>query len=570
MVDLKSAKNCSLKPTDDTIVRLMLNKYNLENIYNEINRLTISTEDLTTAESSLNIYNKHIEVCSLSNQDLETIKSAYTIFLTKTEKYFTKFPLQNDPVDIIGLASKATKQKHLLFGKESSHPQLACLALDFPCEIEFKGIKYPSALHAFMAQTFENHPALQKQCAQVSIEDLIQLVLKQGNPNHDHWYRISSDSDSKQYREEVLCTILRAKFDQHPELKKILLATLSTHLIYRSGVNKQDDFWGTGAYRKNLNKLGEALMELREQYIGTSGNIFLKTLKPQLLDKPHKTGIPALDKSEEEIAQEIAALNKGIKEEDYKLQTATCREEANLAKNRCHGVNYVYDATLVHLKTGNYINANWLHGTLIGTQAPMANTVKDFLDLILERKSPAIVMLSRPFDVEVVYFPDSIQELKEFGEIEVKLVEKPIVTGDPSWNQFPFEEELHGYVERVLEIKKGTTTHRTTHYQYLNWRDRQIGSEECIAHLVRELHEKYADNPLPIVVHCSAGVGRTGTFTAIQDQYGKWKKGGEINIPACIAQQRSPKTGRYPLMTSSPLQYQFCYHVLRALVRSEM
>lgn len=577
MVDLKTAKNGGQEHVGDTILQLMLNKYKLESTYQQIKELTILSRDLENVASARNICQNQIKELTISSRDLELVTNARNTCAKKTKKQFTSFQLQNNtvskrncpsPSDILNLVSTAAKQQYLVFGKKSSHSQLEGLVLDFPCAIEFRDIKYPSALHAFMAQTFENNLALQEQCAQLSIDALIKLILVQGNPNHHAWYRVSSESGSEQYRERVIYDILHAKFDQNPTLKKILLATLNTALIYRSGVNKQHDFWGTGARGTNLNKLGQILMKLREKY-GGIGEIALSENHKQVLDEPDKTGISALDKSDDQIAEEIAALNAGIEEKDYQLQTTICRQEKNHAKNCCNDYNYVYNQTLVPLENGNYINANWMHeSSLIGTQAPKPNTAEDFWHMVFEQGSPAVVMLNLSSDpASFSYYPNSINEPKSFGEIQVSLLEEPTITADKSWNQSPFEEEPHAYKKRILEVKKGKETHRTTHYQYMNWRDMQIGSEGCVAHLIRELHDNNAGNFSPTVVHCFAGVGRTGTFAAIYNQYCKWKAGGEVNIPECIKQQRSPSKGRFPLMTQSPSQYNFCYSALRALVK---
>ena len=61
-------------------------------------------------------------------------------------------------------------------------------------------------------------------------------------------------------------TVLKAKFDQNPELKELLLATSDAYLAMHTD---KDDFWRDGGDIGKGNKLGELLMELRGQYGGT-------------------------------------------------------------------------------------------------------------------------------------------------------------------------------------------------------------------------------------------------------------------------------------------------------------
>ena len=61
-----------------------------------------------------------------------------------------------------------------------------------------------------------------------------------------------------------------------------------------------------------------------------------------------------------------------------------------------------------------------------------------------------------------------------------------------------------------------------THYRYTTWPDHGVpSSPNPILKLIREVNDTMVDTSAPIVIHCSAGVGRTGCYIAIdigQDQ----------------------------------------------------
>lgn len=68
---------------------------------------------------------------------------------------------------------------------------------------------------------------------------------------------------------EAMRTAIKAKFDQHPDLRALLLATGQATLIEDS---QEDYYWGIGATGTGKNMLGILLMELRDAYLKTESN----------------------------------------------------------------------------------------------------------------------------------------------------------------------------------------------------------------------------------------------------------------------------------------------------------
>jgi len=69
--------------------------------------------------------------------------------------------------------------------------------------------------------------------------------------------------DWEEVKENIMMIALRAKFDQYPELKQILLSTAGNSLVEHT---ENDTYWGDAGDGSGLNILGDLLVELREYY----------------------------------------------------------------------------------------------------------------------------------------------------------------------------------------------------------------------------------------------------------------------------------------------------------------
>jgi protein tyrosine phosphatase/predicted NAD-dependent protein-ADP-ribosyltransferase YbiA (DUF1768 family) len=510
---------------------------------------------IVTCQKSLELnFNKLSQQIAINPLDFE---SALSIATAKTNKFLKRFFLKNTSSSPLEVYSLTLRQNYLFFGKLESHPLLACLAPDYPCKFEFGGIQYPSALHAFTAQTFHQNSTLQQKCADSSREELFKLAIENNNTN-PYWHGS---------RENTLFHIFCAKFGQNTELQQSLRATVDTCLIFTENLKKGGNLWDIGCQGKGSNKIGQILMQVREHYGGIGKTPLSAECLQKLEEISPKTHLEALDRSDGDITKEHAALNAMSCENES--ESLIHQKPENQSKNQGHYPHCIYDKTLVPLSTGCYINANFmLANSIIATQSPMANTNEDFWQMALDQKCISIVMLNSPSDItHHVYYPQHENSPKCFGTIQVELVQETIKI-DPSWKQSPHEEEPHGLKIRILNIKKGDETHTLTHYQYINWRDNMVGSEGCVAELVATIYQHQDSNPSPMIVHCLSGIGRTGTFATIYNQYCKWKKNELLDIRKCVEEQRSPEAGRYSRMVPLVAQYRFCYHALQYIVCS--
>lgn len=118
--------------------------------------------------------------------------------------------------------------------------------------------------------TVEHYYQAQKFSQDTIIEEIhlaqTPSLAKQKASQHYKEYQLE-DWDLK--KEEVMFKALKAKFTQHPNLKKLLLATGDKIIVERSD---SDLYWGDGKNNEGKNRLGCLLMELREQIINDLNN----------------------------------------------------------------------------------------------------------------------------------------------------------------------------------------------------------------------------------------------------------------------------------------------------------
>ncbi|XP_015117197.1 tyrosine-protein phosphatase 10D isoform X2 [Diachasma alloeum] len=157
----------------------------------------------------------------------------------------------------------------------------------------------------------------------------------------------------------------------------------------------------------------------------------------------------------------------------------------------------------------DYINANYVPGhnsprEFIVTQGPLHSTRDDFWRMVSESNSRAIVMLTRciekgrekcdhywPMDTLPVYY----------GDICVTVLNE---TRYPDWSITEFML-CRGDTKRVIQ-----------HFHFTTWPDFGVPSPpQTLARFVRAFRERVRPDQRPIVVHCSAGVGRSGTFITL-------------------------------------------------------
>ncbi|XP_069489690.1 tyrosine-protein phosphatase non-receptor type 7 isoform X1 [Ambystoma mexicanum] len=207
----------------------------------------------------------------------------------------------------------------------------------------------------------------------------------------------------------------------------------------------------------------------------------------------------------------------------------------------------------------SYINANYIRGfegqekVFIATQGPMMNTVNDFWEMVWQEDVPVIIMITKLKEGKekcVHYWPD-----KEgtYGQYEVHVED---VT------------ECAEYTVRELTIQLQDELRHVKHFLYSSWPDHQTPeSAKPLLKLVTEVEGKTqeAQRRGPVVVHCSAGIGRTGCFIATSIGCQQLKTMGEVDVLGIVCRLRLDRGG----MIQTSEQYQFLHHAL-ALYASQL
>lgn len=203
---------------------------------------------------------------------------------------------------------------------------------------------------------------------------------------------------------------------------------------------------------------------------------------------------------------------------DRTTRASDARE--NIYKNRYPDIK-AYDQTRVKLAQvdsiagSDYINANFVIGykerkKFICAQGPMDNTVCDYWRMIWEQRLELILMLTNLEEYSKTkcakYWPDKTEGEKVFGDFSVTHVE---------------EKRYSDYIIRKLCVSKMVTGRDkedrvVTQYHYLVWKDFMAPEHpHGIIKFIKRVNEAYSLDKGSILVHCSAGVGRTGTLVAL-------------------------------------------------------
>ncbi|XP_026059718.1 receptor-type tyrosine-protein phosphatase S isoform X5 [Carassius auratus] len=240
--------------------------------------------------------------------------------------------------------------------------------------------------------------------------------------------------------------------------------------------------------------------------------------------------------------------------------------EINKPKNRYANV-IAYDHTRVALSNndgvpgGDYINANFIdgyrrQGSYIATQGPMPDTFSDFWRMVWEQHTANIIMITKLEEKSRMpsyffsknkcdqYWPSRGTET--YGLMQVNLLDTV---------------ELATYCVRTFALfKSGSGEKREVRqFQFTAWPDQ--GVPEHPTPFLAFLRRVKACNPPdagPIVVHCSAGVGRTGCFIVIDAMLERVKQEKTIDIYGHVTLMRSQRN----YMVQTEEQYVFIYEAL--------
>jgi len=196
----------------------------------------------------------------------------------------------------------------------------------------------------------------------------------------------------------------------------------------------------------------------------------------------------------------------------------------------------------------DYINASYVLERFIATQAPLSHTVCDFWKMVYEQRVVVIVMLTRVFEggcMKASFYWPIVQDVSvAFGEVSVTLLK---------------QEEEGSLLISKFRISGPEEDRIVYHIQYLGWPDKGVPeSGEEIISIIEKAHQfndAVSCGTGRIIVHCSAGIGRTGTFIAIYEIIELLKKdhNAQIDVESLILRMREHRCG----MVQTDAQFEF-------------
>ncbi len=209
-----------------------------------------------------------------------------------------------------------------------------------------------------------------------------------------------------------------------------------------------------------------------------------------------------------------------------------------------------------------YINANHIRGfrkgatEFIAAQGPLPSTVEDFWWMIWQEKVSVVVMLTklneRNKSMCEKYWP---LNKATYGDIMVTLY------SETRHSSYEVNEFL------IAEIESANQR-RVDQYCYFNWPDKDVPEDTSAIFAIMEDITRQRQSscspanpppaPAPILVHCSAGIGRTGCYIALNSAIDQFEYDGKIDVLGTVAKIRLDRGS----MVQNLEQYEFIHKSL--------
>ncbi|KAK7102381.1 hypothetical protein V1264_020609 [Littorina saxatilis] len=264
----------------------------------------------------------------------------------------------------------------------------------------------------------------------------------------------------------------------------------------------------------------------------------------------------------EQLEGEFSKIKGGVEDTEHEAGMLP----KNFRKNRFESI-IPYDQSRVVLsdrykkeRSTDYINASYISGynspkQFIAAQGPKVNTVGDLWRMIWQEKTTHIVMLTnikeKGRDKCEQYWPEDEGSTETYGPVTVAT---------------DHVERRNDFYIRTFTVTRDESdeTRTVTQYHYISWTDHGVPKVTSLVSFWRHIRNmtksssgESASAP-PIVVHCSAGVGRTGTYIGLDIGMDLAVKEGKIDVLGLINRLRNERCH----MVQALDQYVFLHQAL--------
>ncbi|XP_054161845.1 receptor-type tyrosine-protein phosphatase alpha-like [Oppia nitens] len=232
-------------------------------------------------------------------------------------------------------------------------------------------------------------------------------------------------------------------------------------------------------------------------------------------------------------------------------------QRVNNRRNRYYGYAVPYNYNRVVLPAidrqyDDYVNASYVSGHLcsaryVAAQGPMKSTIDDMWRLIWHLNVAQVVLLTNATNEDDWYCAKYwSRTVRTYANIKVWIIKI---------------ESFGDYTVRTFGLECDGEHRQVGHYQYTAWPDWGV-PEDCHSFMtfIKEIRlaEQYYSKDKPIVVHCSAGVGRTGSFILIDSMLEMAKQEKQVDILQHFHRLRHQRMN----MVEAYDQYVFVHRVL--------
>jgi len=203
-----------------------------------------------------------------------------------------------------------------------------------------------------------------------------------------------------------------------------------------------------------------------------------------------------------------------------------------------------------------FINASWVNGikkekVYIATQSPLRNTIDHFWRMVSDNDVNLIVMLTD-------YVEKGVRKAEYYWN---NFIDMPYNSGTIITNMIT-RETKGDFIYSTIEVSdvKTDVTRTIVHITFTGWPDNSVPPNSKDVQHILDIMDDYHEKSGPIVVHCSAGNGRTGTIILLHQYLICLKNKINLSVPALLANIRFQRSD----MVANKYQYKYVYDFIES------